>query len=229
MAGAFTKANAGKLAERLGRSPTEGELYIAHFLGPDRREPADRAGRSQPADAGGRGVSRARRAPIRSIFYDGRGNARSAGEVYRVAGRPLRRGARRAGARRRAVAAAAADDAARAAQRVRARHRRASPRPMRRRRAMSPAAQARRHRRRCSTACSAAAARREPVAPLVSALWTAPQPPDGCAATARSRLRRTARAGRAGRSRRRRSACSRTSARRARAVSRPGLSAFRIR
>ena len=34
MAGAFTKANAGKLAARLGRDPTEGELYIAHFLGP---------------------------------------------------------------------------------------------------------------------------------------------------------------------------------------------------
>jgi hypothetical protein len=34
MAGAFTKANAGKLAARLGRNPAEGELYIAHFLGP---------------------------------------------------------------------------------------------------------------------------------------------------------------------------------------------------
>src|SRR5689334_16970500 len=34
MAGAFTKANTGKLAARLGREPTEGELYIAHFLGP---------------------------------------------------------------------------------------------------------------------------------------------------------------------------------------------------
>ena len=33
MAGAFTKANAGKLADRLGRGPTEGELDIAHFLG----------------------------------------------------------------------------------------------------------------------------------------------------------------------------------------------------
>ena len=55
MAGAFTKLNAGKLAERLGRGPTEGELYIAHFLGADRREPADRAGRQQPADARRRG------------------------------------------------------------------------------------------------------------------------------------------------------------------------------
>jgi Transglycosylase SLT domain len=33
MAGAFTKANASYLAEKLGREPSEGELYIAHFLG----------------------------------------------------------------------------------------------------------------------------------------------------------------------------------------------------
>jgi hypothetical protein len=33
MAGAFTKANASLLSDRLGRSPSEGELYIAHFLG----------------------------------------------------------------------------------------------------------------------------------------------------------------------------------------------------
>ncbi len=33
MAGAFTKANADILASKLGRVPSEGELYIAHFLG----------------------------------------------------------------------------------------------------------------------------------------------------------------------------------------------------
>jgi Transglycosylase SLT domain len=33
MAGAFTKNNASALSERLGREPSEGELYIAHFLG----------------------------------------------------------------------------------------------------------------------------------------------------------------------------------------------------
>src|SRR5579864_9651920 len=33
MAGAFTKANAAYLTQKLGRSPSEGELYIAHFLG----------------------------------------------------------------------------------------------------------------------------------------------------------------------------------------------------
>lgn len=33
MAGAFTKANAAILSARLGRAPSEGELYAAHFLG----------------------------------------------------------------------------------------------------------------------------------------------------------------------------------------------------
>ena len=33
MAGAFTKANAAVLSAKLGRSPSEGELYIAHFMG----------------------------------------------------------------------------------------------------------------------------------------------------------------------------------------------------
>jgi hypothetical protein len=33
MAGAFTKANADLLSTKLGRAPSEGELYIAHFLG----------------------------------------------------------------------------------------------------------------------------------------------------------------------------------------------------
>ena len=33
MAGAFTRANADILANKLGRAPSEGELYIAHFLG----------------------------------------------------------------------------------------------------------------------------------------------------------------------------------------------------
>ncbi len=33
MAGAFTQANAAILTDKLGRAPSEGELYIAHFLG----------------------------------------------------------------------------------------------------------------------------------------------------------------------------------------------------
>src|ERR1700689_2434015 len=35
MAGAFTRANADILSKKLGRAPSEGELYIAHFLGAD--------------------------------------------------------------------------------------------------------------------------------------------------------------------------------------------------
>jgi hypothetical protein len=33
MAGAFTQANSALLSQKLGRTPSEGELYIAHFLG----------------------------------------------------------------------------------------------------------------------------------------------------------------------------------------------------
>jgi len=33
MAGAFTRSNAAELASAIGRPPSEGELYIAHFLG----------------------------------------------------------------------------------------------------------------------------------------------------------------------------------------------------
>ncbi len=35
LAGAFTRSNAAQLANALGRAPNDGELYIAHFLGPD--------------------------------------------------------------------------------------------------------------------------------------------------------------------------------------------------
>ena len=82
MAGAYTRANAGKLGERLGRQPTEGELYIAHFMGPQG------AGRLidmaqerpyTPAAAVFPGPARANP----SVFYDARGNARGAAEVYR--------------------------------------------------------------------------------------------------------------------------------------------------
>jgi hypothetical protein len=34
MAGAYTRKNAEYVGSRLGRQPTQGELYIAHFLGP---------------------------------------------------------------------------------------------------------------------------------------------------------------------------------------------------
>src|ERR1700741_4936365 len=33
MAGAFTQQNAALLAQRIGRNPSEGDLYVAHFFG----------------------------------------------------------------------------------------------------------------------------------------------------------------------------------------------------
>ena len=41
MAGAFSRANALQLTGSIGRRPTEGELYIAHFLGARRRRQDD--------------------------------------------------------------------------------------------------------------------------------------------------------------------------------------------
>jgi len=81
MAGAHTRDNAVQLRSALGRKPSEGELYIAHFLG------ASGAGRligtaSQAPHARAADLfpSAARANP--SIFYDRKGQARSAGQVY---------------------------------------------------------------------------------------------------------------------------------------------------
>jgi hypothetical protein len=81
MAGAFTRQNAEMLTERLGRAPTDGELYIAHFLGPAG------AGRLITLAANSPGASAANEFPgaaraNRSIFYDRQGRARTAAEVY---------------------------------------------------------------------------------------------------------------------------------------------------
>jgi hypothetical protein len=81
MAGAFTRDNANRLANVLGRPATEGELYMAHFLG------ANGAGRlislatSNPKTSAASVFPKAAAANP-SIFYDGSGNARSAGGVY---------------------------------------------------------------------------------------------------------------------------------------------------
>lgn len=81
MAGAFTNRNASELRTALGRQPTDGELYIAHFLGAggaktllDLRatDPSRRADAVFPEAA----------AANRAIFYDAQGSARSVADVY---------------------------------------------------------------------------------------------------------------------------------------------------
>jgi hypothetical protein len=83
MAGAYTRANAGKLTERLGRTPSEGELYIAHFLGPNGAMRLIDLAESRPyTPAAALFPGPARANP--SIFFDGRGNARGAKDVYKT-------------------------------------------------------------------------------------------------------------------------------------------------
>jgi hypothetical protein len=81
MAGAFTRSNAALLTDRLGRPPTDGELYIAHFLGAGGGGRLIELAANNPrmrASAAFPGAARANR----SIFYDRQGNARSASGVY---------------------------------------------------------------------------------------------------------------------------------------------------
>jgi hypothetical protein len=76
MGGAFTQQNAAVLAGRLGRTPSEGELYIGHFLGPSAAAKAITLASSNPT-ASAADIFPAAAQANRSIFYDQQGNARS--------------------------------------------------------------------------------------------------------------------------------------------------------
>ena len=81
MAGAFTRANADQLQNAIGRQPTEGELYIAHFLGADGASKLINVATTQPsANAASMFPQAAAANP--SIFYDKAGQGRSAADVY---------------------------------------------------------------------------------------------------------------------------------------------------
>jgi Transglycosylase SLT domain len=69
MAGAFTQANAALLSEKLGRSPSEGELYIAHFLGAGGAAHLITAAAGSPDAVAARYFPNAAQANS-SIFYD---------------------------------------------------------------------------------------------------------------------------------------------------------------
>ena len=82
MAGELTQSNAKKLQTRLGRAPSQGELYIAHFLGAGGAGQLISAAASRPDDTASSQFPAAARANP-SIFYDRDGKARTVGEVYR--------------------------------------------------------------------------------------------------------------------------------------------------
>ncbi|MBX6424775.1 MAG: lytic transglycosylase domain-containing protein [Variibacter sp.] len=81
MAAAFTQRNAEVLTARLGRRPTDGELYIAHFLGAAGAGQLITTAFAAPHTKAADLFPEAARAN-RSIFYDRAGGARSAAEVY---------------------------------------------------------------------------------------------------------------------------------------------------
>jgi len=81
MAGALTRLNADRLRGKIGRDPTEGELYIAHFLGAGGAAKLINAAATTPNAKAAQLFPRAA-AANRSIFYDQQGGARSVTGVY---------------------------------------------------------------------------------------------------------------------------------------------------
>ena len=76
MGGVFTQQNAAVLSARLGRPPSESELYIGHFLGPAGAAKAIALAASDPT-ARAADVFPAAARVNQPIFYDKQGNARS--------------------------------------------------------------------------------------------------------------------------------------------------------
>ena len=81
MAGTFTRSNAEQLRGAIGRPPSEGELYIAHFLGPDGAAKLIAAATNRP-NASAAEIFPQAAAANPSIFHDASGRPRSVGDVY---------------------------------------------------------------------------------------------------------------------------------------------------
>lgn len=81
MAGAFASRNASELRGVLGREPTSGELYIAHFLGANGAKRFLLANNANPKTSAAQLFPEAA-AANRSIFYNRDGGAKSTMEVY---------------------------------------------------------------------------------------------------------------------------------------------------
>jgi hypothetical protein len=82
LAGVYAQTNAAQLKEAVGRAPTEGELYIAHFLGADGAARLIDAATNRPTSRAVDIFPSAAQAN-RPIFYDRAGNARTTLGVYR--------------------------------------------------------------------------------------------------------------------------------------------------
>ncbi len=83
MAGALTQSNSFQLTGMIGRRPTDGELYMAHFLGVGGAAKLINSVVDSPQSTAARLFPNAA-AANRSIFYDRAGSARSVSEVYSV-------------------------------------------------------------------------------------------------------------------------------------------------
>src|SRR5437762_3260411 len=83
MAAVLTQSNSFKLTGKIGRRPTDGELYMAHFMGVGGAAKLISNAEDNPQLSGARLFPNAA-AANHSIFFDGTGRARSVSEVYSV-------------------------------------------------------------------------------------------------------------------------------------------------
>ena len=83
MAAVLTQSNSFKLTGKIGRRPTDGELYMAHFMGVGGAAKLINNAEDNPQASGARLFPNAA-AANRSIFFDRGGRARSVSEVYSV-------------------------------------------------------------------------------------------------------------------------------------------------
>jgi hypothetical protein len=83
MAGILTQSNSFNLTGKIGRRPTDAELYMAHFMGVGGAARLISNAEDNPRASGAQLFPNAA-AANRSIFYDSTGRARSVSEVYSV-------------------------------------------------------------------------------------------------------------------------------------------------
>jgi hypothetical protein len=83
MAAVLTQSNSFKLTGKIGRRPTDAELYMAHFMGVGGAAKLISNAEDNP-QASGAALFPNAAAANRSIFYDGSRRARSVSEVYSV-------------------------------------------------------------------------------------------------------------------------------------------------